>query len=260
MQIGEQILALFSEEMVLISFLLIVGAIVAQIIARRSKKILESIGIPEVIEGTSLERTMGKMGTSTVIMVSKISMWLIIGGTVLLALTILDVNYSQRVVETTADIFPSIFISLLIFLAGIVVGDKAEILVARSLRGVKLSEVGIIPKIAKYSVIYISVLIVLGQLDVATNALVVLLGVYALSIVAFSAVAFSDMLKSTAAGLYLVLTQPYVIGDEIRVGDTEGIVQEITMLVTRVESVDEECVIPNDRVFREGVSRKINRD
>jgi len=148
----------------------------------------------------------------------------------------------------------------LIFLAGIVIGDKAEILVARSLRGVKLSEVGIIPKIAKYSVIYISVLIVLGQLDVATNALVVLLGVYALSIVAFSAVAFSDMLKSTAAGLYLVLTQPYVIGDEIRVGDTEGIVQEITMLVTRVESVDEECVIPNDRVFREGVSRKINRD
>ena len=35
MQIGEQILSLFSEEMVLISFLLIVGAIVAQVIARR---------------------------------------------------------------------------------------------------------------------------------------------------------------------------------------------------------------------------------
>ena len=82
----------------------------------------------------------------------------------------------------------------------------------------------------------------------------------ALSIVAFSAVAFSDMLKSTAAGLYLVLTQPYVIGDEIRVGDTEGIVQEITILMTRVESRDEECMIPNDRVFREGVSTKINRD
>ena len=93
MQIGEQILALFSEEMVLISFLLIVGAIVAQIIARRSKKILESIGIPEAIEGTSLERTMGKMGTSTVIMVSKISMWLIIGGTVLLALPIFSHPY-----------------------------------------------------------------------------------------------------------------------------------------------------------------------
>ena len=260
MEIGEQVLALLSEEIVLISFLLIMGAIVAQVVARRSKKILEKIGIPKAVEGTSLERTMGKMGTSTVVMVSKISMWLIIGGTILVALTLLDVNYSQQVVDATADIFPSVFTSLIIFLAGIVLGDKAEIVVSRSLRGIKLSEVGIIPKIAKYSVIYISVLIVLGQLDVATNALVVLLGVYALSIVAFSSVAFSDMLKSTAAGLYLVLTQPYVIGDEIRVGNVKGVVQEITMLVTRVESEDEECMIPNDRVFREGVARKANRE
>ena len=80
-------------------------------------------------------------------------------------------------------------------------------------RGIKVSEVGSIPKIAKYSVIYISVLVVLAQLDVATNALVVLLGVYALSIVSFSSVAFSDMIKSAAAWLFLVLTQPYVIGD-----------------------------------------------
>ena len=41
MEIGEQILALLSEEIVLISFLLIMGAIVAQVVARKSKKILE---------------------------------------------------------------------------------------------------------------------------------------------------------------------------------------------------------------------------
>ena len=260
MEIVEAFQLLFSERVVLISFLLILGAIVAQIIARRSKRILEKIGIPEAVEGTSLERAMGKMGTSTVVMVSKISMWLIIGGTILLALNLLEVNYSEKILVITTNIFPAIFVSLVIFLAGIVLGDKAEILVARSLRGIKLSEVGLIPKIAKYSVIYISILIVLGQLDVATNALVVLLGAYALSIVAFSAVAFSDMLKSTASGLYLVIAQPYKIGDEIRVGEAKGIVQEITMLVTRIESDEEEFMLPNDRVFREGVATKVNRD
>ena len=92
MEIVEEFQLLFSERVVLISFLLILGAIVAQIIARRSKRILEKIGIPEAVEGTSLERAMGKMGTSTVVMVSKISMWLIIGGTILLALNLLEVN------------------------------------------------------------------------------------------------------------------------------------------------------------------------
>jgi small-conductance mechanosensitive channel len=68
-------------------------------------------------------------------------------------------------------------------------------------------------------------------------------------------VAFKQMLASGAAGIYLLLHQPYGIGDEVRVGDTRGIVCEMDLFVTHVESDEEEVILPNDKVFERGVAR-----
>jgi small-conductance mechanosensitive channel len=51
------------------------------------------------------------------------------------------------------------------------------------------------------------------------------------------------------------LTEPYSIGDEIVIGDQSGIVQEVDILVTRIESDGEEYIIPNKRVFNTGIVR-----
>ncbi len=259
MEIIEQIQILFSNRIVVLSLLLVSGAIIAQFISRRSKKIMELIGIPEAVEGTSLERTMGRMGTSTVIMASKASMWVIIGSTIIFSIVFLDMGYGQ-IINMIVGIAPAILISLIVLASGIVLSDKVGNFVSRGMKGVKITEIKVLPKIAKYSIMYISVLVVLGQLNIATDALVILLGVYAFALVAFSSVAFGDMLKSSAAGFYFVLVHPYGIGDEIRVGKRHGIVQEITLLVTKIEFQNEEHIIPNSLIFREGVSKLMNED
>jgi small-conductance mechanosensitive channel len=71
----------------------------------------------------------------------------------------------------------------------------------------------------------------------------------------FGALAFGDMLASAAAGMYLLLEEPYGIGDEVQIGDRRGIVQETQILVTYVESDDEVHVVPNRLVFRDGIVR-----
>jgi len=254
----EQVQILFSNRIVVLSLLLVSGAIMAQFIARRSKKIMELIGIPEAVEGTSLERTMGRLGTSTVIMVSKASMWVIIGSTIIFSITVLDMGYGQ-ITNKIVGIAPSVLVSVIVLASGIVLSDKTDMWISRNMKGVKISEIKILPKIARYSIVYISILVALGQLNIATDALIVLLGVYAFALVAFSLIAFGDMLKSSAAGFYFVLVHPYGIGDEIRVGKRQGVVQEITLLVTIIDFQNEEHIIPNSLIFREGVS-KMNRD
>jgi len=116
-------------------------------------------------------------------------------------------------------------------------------------------QVGFLPAVVKYSVYYVAALLALAQLGVATAALLVLLGGYAFGVVFFGGLALRDLLRAGAAGVYLLLTQPYGIGDRVEVDDHRGIVQEVDLFVTRVEADGEEFIVPNHLVFRGGVVR-----
>ncbi|RLM82197.1 mechanosensitive ion channel family protein, partial [Halobellus sp. Atlit-38R] len=105
----------------------------------------------------------------------------------------------------------------------------------------------------KYSVVYVATLIALGQVGVQTLALIVLLAAYAFALVLFAARATKDLVASAAAGVFLLLRQPYGIGDEVRVAGERGVVQEVDLFVTHIETDGEEHVLPNHAVFREGI-------
>ncbi|MCL7419258.1 MAG: mechanosensitive ion channel family protein, partial [Halalkalicoccus sp.] len=123
---------------------------------------------------------------------------------------------------------------------------------------VKFPEVGLIGTVAKYSVIYVAVLIALGQLGIATNALLVLLAVYVFGLVFLGGIAGRDLLASGVAGLYLFLNEPYGIGDRVSIGEREGVVQEIELFVTRIEDDGTEYIVPNRTVFEEGASKRLS--
>jgi len=82
-----------------------------------------------------------------------------------------------------------------------------------------------------------------------------MLAAYVFGLVFLGGLAFRDLLAAGAAGMYVLLHQPYTIGDEVRIGDRRGIVQETDMFVTRIENDGEEFVIPNQVVLHEGVVR-----
>jgi small-conductance mechanosensitive channel len=104
-------------------------------------------------------------------------------------------------------------------------------------------------------VLYVAVIIALAQVGVHVIALMILLTVYLAGVVIVGAYAFKDFLVSSAAGIYLLLNQPYSIGDWVRIGDHSGIVQEIDIFVTKIEDDSEEFIVPNRKVFEEGIVR-----
>ncbi|MDS0298982.1 mechanosensitive ion channel family protein [Halogeometricum sp. S1BR25-6] len=234
---------------------LVVGVAVALLLGTLTRRVLEGLGVPDSIEGTSFERTARNFDTSTVELLGWLVRYFVVGVAVLAALSIANVNYADRFWSQVVEFLPMLFFAVVIVIVGIVVGDKVGLLIAERLRGVKLPQVGVIPAAAKFTVFFLAALIALSQLGVATTALVVLLAAYLFAVVFLGGIAFRDMLQSGAAGTYLLLTQPYAIGDEIRVGDTDGIVQEVDLFVTHVEDDGEEYIVPNRKVFDEGIVR-----
>lgn len=219
------------------------------------RRLLTRLGINDAVEGTVVERTAGEYGTSTVGVITRVAGYFVVLLSIFVAGTFTNIQFAELFLRAATIFLPQLAIALLIVVIGIVIGDKVEILVAERLRGIKLPEVGIIPATARYSILFVAILIALGQVGVATNALIVLLGAYALALIVFTAIATQELLASGAVGVYLLLTEPYCIGDEVAIAGQQGIVQEIDLFVTRIDADGEEHIIPNRTVLQRGVVR-----
>jgi small-conductance mechanosensitive channel len=234
---------------------LVLALVLGYGVTRLLRGVMERIGVPEVVEGTPFERTVQRVGFSTVGLVSKLSGLFVVAVGVVLALRLVGVLTVELFVAQLVDYLPNLFIAALVIIVGLILGDKAELATSERLRSVKLPEVTLVPTLVKYSVFYVAFLIALAQLGVMVAALLVLLAAYSFGVFFLGGLAFKDMLSSAAAGVYLLLTEPYTIGDEVGIDGRRGIVQEIDVFVTRIESEGEEHVVPNRHVFQEGIVR-----
>lgn len=245
------------REPLVLALAVFVGVVVlGYVFGQLTKQVLTAVGVGDAVEGTAFDRTAQGLGSSTVSVVSRLSSWFIYGVGVLLALYVAGVLELHLLIGELAWLLPRAFIALFVVIAGIIAGDKIDLLIDERLRSVKFPEVGLVGTVAKYSVIYVAVLIALGQLGIATNALLVLLAVYVFGLVFLVAVAGRDLLASGAAGLYLFLNEPYGIGDQVRIGERSGVVQEVELFVTRIEDDGTEYIVPNRTVFEEGASKR----
>ena len=69
--------------------------------------------------------------------------------------------------------------------------------------------------------------------------------------------AFKDILQNLAAGVILLIREPYKTGDEIIVGDGEyeGVVEEVETRATHIRTIDQRLVIiPNVAIFSDAIT------
>jgi len=246
---------LFQEPVVVALLLLVVGLGLGLVVGRVNKQILIAAGVPDAVEGTPFERTARSLGTSTVALLARVTSWFVYGVSILAAIQVANFFDAPSFWVGVAAFVPKLFVAVVVMILGFIVADKAELITSERLRDVKLPEIALLPLAVKYTVLYVALLIALSQVGVNTTALLVLLTVYVFGVVFLGGLAFKDFLSSAAAGMYLLLNQPYGIGDEVRIGDREGIVQEVDLLVTRIENDEEEFIVPNRKVFEHGIAR-----
>ena len=235
--------------------ILLISIILGVGVARILSDLFKRFGVPSVVEGTPFERSAQRFGTSTITLVSQLlGLFIIIVGSVF-ALRLVGFLAAEVFVARLADFAPNFLVAAIVVIVGLVLGGKAEVATSERLRSVKLPEVTLVPTLVKFSIFYVAFLVALAQLGVMVSALLVLLAAYSFGVFFLGGLALKDMLSSATAGIYLLLTEPYTIGDEIRIDGHGGIVQEIDIFVTHIESENEEHIVPNRYVFEQGIVR-----
>lgn len=251
----EAALDVATEPVVQAAVVIAAGMVAGYLLGRLTTRLLDLLGVSTLVEGTGSERWLQRMGTSTVIFVGRLVSLFIYAAAFLSAFLIMGALDADTFWELATAWLPDLFVAIFVLMVGVVLADKVELLIADRLQGMKLPEISVIPLVVKWSIIFIALLIALGQVGVDTAALLVVLIVYVFGLVLLTVVALQDFLSSGAAGVYLLLREPYAIGDEITLDGNTGVVQEVGVFVTRIEDDDREHVIPNRRVMQAGVQR-----
>src|SRR5581483_2150928 len=118
----------------------------------------------------------------------------------------------------------------------------------------KAKNLGIIlGKLAQSGVILMGLLVVLSMLFPSFNPgdLIQLLGIGSVAI----GFAFHDLFQNFLAGILLLVTAPFKIGDQIVVQQFEGTVEDIAMRATTIKTYDgRRIVMPNTELFTNPVT------
>ena len=150
---------------------------------------------------------------------------------------------------------PKIVLGIIVFFLFFFVGKLVRGLVRKFAESNKQHyNLGLVlGRLAQSAIVFIGLLIAL-VIAVPSFKAGQLVNVLGLSSVAFG-FAFRDILQNFLAGILILLSEPFRIGDQIKVNDFEGTVKEIQTRATFIHTYDgRTVVIPNSNLFTNSVT------
>ncbi len=101
-------------------------------------------------------------------------------------------------------------------------------------------------KLARWSILLLAILACLGTFGVETTSFAAVIGAAGFAV----GLAFQGTLSNFAAGAMLLVFRPFKVGDVVDVGGELGIVDEIELFTTALDTFDNRrIIIPNSSVF-----------
>ena len=168
-----------------------------------------------------------------------------------------EIQYLGRIIEVSSEFIVNYgfqFIgAIIILLIGWQVAKWASRLTlklcARANLDVTLSK--FFSNVAKTLVIIFVVIIALGKFGITIAPFIAALGAIAFG----GTLALQGPLSNYGAGLTIVITRPFVVGDTIRLVGVTGIVEDIKLAYTQLSNEDGELItIPNKQIVGEIIS------
>jgi small conductance mechanosensitive channel len=131
----------------------------------------------------------------------------------------------------------SVLIAFVVLAAGwviarVVSGYVATLLSQRLKRDVTIGP--LVGQVLRYAILFVTVIIVLGQFGVETASILAVLGAAGLAV----ALALQGTLSNIAAGIMLLFLRPFNVGDYIDADGIVGTVEEVGLFATQLRTLE----------------------
>lgn len=140
--------------------------------------------------------------------------------------------------------------ALIVLAIGVFIGRKLSGVVFNiaQKRGVDVTLSKFFASSTRIAVVASAIIIALPKLGIQITPFIAAIGALGLG----AGLAVQGLLSNYGAGLSIILTRPFVVGDTIRVQGVWGVVKEVTLAYTVLSNEDEEMItIPNKHIIGE---------
>ncbi len=143
--------------------------------------------------------------------------------------------------------------AVILLIAGYVIAGVAERSISSGLghiRGFDATLRQFFSKLARYAILVLVVIMVLGQFGVQTASIIAAVGAIGLAL----GLALQGTLQNIAAGIMLLALRPLRVGEYVEVGSIAGTVEDIGLFATRLRQVDGIYLLaPNSTLWNQPV-------
>lgn len=153
---------------------------------------------------------------------------------------------------------PLIVIALVIVVLGVLVAGYVARVTVNGMRRTNADAmvVSLSSKLVRIAIVVAFLLLALSLTGVSVGALLASLGIAGLAL----AFALQNILENFVSGILLLSRKPFRSGDQIRIGELEGTVDDIDLRVTKLVDYNGELLlIPNADVFRSTLVNRTRR-
>jgi len=145
-------------------------------------------------------------------------------------------------------------VAILVLVIGFVIAGRVRAVVvgvARRYPKLDATLFAFLGTLARWAVIAITIIVVLGQFGIETTSLIALVGAAGLAI----GLALQGTLSNLAAGVMLLIFRPFSNGDYVTAGGHSGTVEEISLFTTNLVSPDNVLtIVPNGDIWAAAVT------
>ncbi len=235
--------------------LVILGFLVAKLLDTLLSKLLAKLGLDRLMNGTGLTKLLSRIGIKANVstLIGKIVYWFVLLIFLISAAESLGLERVSATLDVLALYVPKMFAAALVLVAGILVAQLLNTMVKGAAEGVRLEYAAGLGRIVQGMVIIISVSVAIGQLEIKAELLNYVVAIVLLSIGLACALALGLASKGIAgqiiAGIYV--RELYELGQQIKVGDIEGRIEEMGTVKTILVSENGDWFYIANRVLLE---------
>ena len=164
------------------------------------------------------------------------------------ALIVIDPGQAEQLSDSLFDAVPTVLFAVIILIVANAIGRIIGELIELALTGVSPAMAGRARLLTSSVIFGIGIVIALQRIGVSTDIILILVAALAFGVALAVALGIGlgsvPLAKQVAAGRHV--QQRYRVGDEVRIGDVNGVVSEIGFATTRVRVGPERYVdVPN---------------
>lgn len=224
----------------------LLGFVVAKLLDTLLSKLLAKFGLDRLMAGTGMTKMLSRGGIQVPIstLIGKIVNWFVLLIFLVSAAESLGLERVSATLDMLALYLPKVFGAALVLLAGVMLAQLVNGLVRGAAEGIGLEYAAGVGRIAQGLVIIIAISVAISQLEVKTDLLnhVIVIGLITVGLAIALAMGLGsrEIAGQILAGIYV--RELYQVGQQVRIGEVEGQIEEIGTVKTTVLTDEGELV------------------